>query len=364
MAHGLPERLPLVDVRDHVVEHGLRGAARERRPRQPRRAHHVGEHVPRSTTDECARGQGHVVQHELAGGGAAQSHRGLRLDADALRARLHHEQCGTGALRALQVRRYDEELRLRGPRHEVLHAVEAVAVGGAAGGGPRREDVEQRHLLLQRECGGGHVLPGERGQVGRLLVGVAVADEDVAHRRRGEHGHGQPEVAVGERLRHQDVRDGRAFAADAADLLRDAHHGQAQFGRAGEQAVRGSERVVGLGRRGPQLFGGELRDGLDDHLLLVVGRQVEQSRVGGRGQPRGFAEPGGRLERPLRCTRRAETLPRGRGHEVLHGLAQAGAVEQRTSGEPVERRETEAHGVASCRFLSGHSFPSGLPTRE
>ena len=85
----------------------------------------------------------------------------------------------------------------------------------------------------------------------------------------------QTHVAVGERLGDERVGDRRAVRGDAVEILRDVDGGDAQLRGLGDQVRRIAGGVVGVAGGGAQDFLGELLDGLQDHLLVVVGGEVE-----------------------------------------------------------------------------------------
>ena len=146
----LAERLALVDVRDHVVEHGLAGADRQRAPAEPPELDAFGH-------DLAARRRRAARRRELRrprgpagrwrrrgcpspGSGSTLSPARPGLDDEQRRARGPLELGGD-----------DEQLGVGGPRHERLDAVEHVAAAGAARAGLQLERVEQRPRLEQRQ---------------------------------------------------------------------------------------------------------------------------------------------------------------------------------------------------------------------
>src|SRR4029453_14764914 len=100
------------------------------------------------------------------------------------------------------------------------YGVGDVPLGGRGGGGRGAEHIEEDGGLVERERGGGDVVSGERGKVGRLLlVGAPQADRG-GDRAGGERGDRQPHVAAGERLRDERPGHRRALLGDAAEGLR------------------------------------------------------------------------------------------------------------------------------------------------
>ena len=67
----------------------------------------------------------------------------------------------------------------------------------------------------------------------------------------------------------------RAVRGDAVEVLGDVDRGDAEFGGLGDEIRRVGGGFVGVVGGGAQHLLGEFADGLDDHLLVVVGRQVE-----------------------------------------------------------------------------------------
>ena len=76
---------------------------------------------------------------------------------------------------------------------------------------------------------------------------------------------------MGERLADQDAGHRGLLVHDAAELLGDAEHVDAELRRLGEQLGRGRAVGVGLERGRADLLLGEGAAGLLEHLLLVVG---------------------------------------------------------------------------------------------
>ena len=143
------------------------------------------------------------------------------------------------------------------PVEHVVVAVAARAVVSSANGSNSGARLEHR------ERGGRHVVAGERGQVRRLLVGVAPQRRARWRRRAGrERGDREAHVAVGERLGGEHGRDRRALADRAAELLGDAEHREPELARLAEQLVGARARGVGVGAAGPQPLGGELAERL------------------------------------------------------------------------------------------------------
>ena len=163
---------------------------------------------------------------------------------------------------------------------------EPVAAGSAHRGGLQCGRIEQRVRLGDRHARLRDVLAGELAEVGGLLVGAA----PVRQRRRDAAGRqdrqGQAHVAVGQGLGDECVGDRAAVRGDAVEVLGDVDRRDAELGGLGDQVGRVGRGLVGVVCGGTQDLLGELVDRLDDHLLFVVGRQVEVVRPA-RLQPGG-----------------------------------------------------------------------------
>ena len=77
----------------------------------------------------------------------------------------------------------------------------------------------------------------------------------------------------------------------AIEFLRHLDCGDAEFGGLGDQVGRVGGGVVGRTRRRAQDLLGELLDRLDDHLLVIVGSEVEVVGVRWRRQADGRFGP-------------------------------------------------------------------------
>ena len=198
---GSPKAGAFVDVGDHVVEHRLRGADRERAPGDPRALHALGVGLGPALAQQGARRD--------PGRPPAPAGRWRR------RARPSPVRGSTARPSV-----FDSMTKRPGPwpstsaattksspspgaRQQRLGAVEHQVLALLACPGLQRERVEQRLGLLQRQRRRGHVLAGERRQVGGLLVGVAPVADRGGDGAGGEGGVGDAHVAVGERLADQ-----------------------------------------------------------------------------------------------------------------------------------------------------------------
>jgi len=77
---------------------------------------------------------------------------------------------------------------------------------------------------------------------------------------------------------------------DALEILRDVDGGDAQLRGLRDQVGRVARGLVGVVGRGSQHLLGEFIEGLDDHPLLVVGRQIEVVLAAGLEPGRSTAE--------------------------------------------------------------------------
>jgi hypothetical protein len=102
---------------------------------------------------------------------------------------------------------------------------------------------------------------------------------------------------------------------DAVEILGDVDRGDAQLGGLRDQTGRVGRSLVGIVCRGPQYLLGELIEGLDDHLLLIVGRQVEVVLTAGLEPSRSAAQVLCPFELPGRGA--------GSGEDRLRAVAQA-----------------------------------------
>ena len=156
----LTERLAFLDVGDHVVEHRVRRADRQRGPAQPGQRDRLRVVRRRSASSSPSRAlqwHRHVVEFDAAERGGADAHARVGLDGQALRRRLDDEQRRL----AVELRADDEQLGVRGGGHQRLDAVEPVAARRAHRGGLQRGRVEQRVRFGDRHAGLRDVLAGE-----------------------------------------------------------------------------------------------------------------------------------------------------------------------------------------------------------
>ena len=119
-----------------------------------------------------------------------------------------------------------------------------------------------------------NIVAGKLFQIGGLLIGAAPVGERGRHTAGSQNRQCQTHVAVGQRLGHQNIGHAGAVCGDAVEILGNVDRGDAQLGGLRDQIRRVGCRLVGIGSGGPQDFFGEILERFDDHLLLVVGRQV------------------------------------------------------------------------------------------
>ena len=245
----------------------------------------------------------------------------------------------------------DEELAVVAAGHARLDAVEHEAVTGAGRGGRELAGVEERARLRQRQRRGGDVVLGlgEGRQVGRLLLLGAPQRQRRADRGRRQHRDRQAHVALGQRLGHQGPGDGRALGGDAAEVLGDAEDRQADLVGRGQQLLRCLAGLVGVGRGGSYDLGGELGHDVDEHLLVLAGREVEDAGGLGRGDARAGALAALAGELAAHRAHGLEARARRGVDDLLRGLAQVEPVQRRALGEPVEQRDGEPDRVGLLR---------------
>ena len=242
-----------------------------------------------------------VVELDPAECGGADAHARVGLDGQSLGVGLDDEQRRL----AVELGGDDEQLGVGGGGHQRLDAVEPVAARGAYRGGLQRGRVEQGVRFGDRDARLRDVLAGELGEVGGLLVGAAPVGQCRRDAAGGQDRQRQAHVAVGQGLGDECVGDRAAVRGDAVEVLGDVDRGDAEFGGLGDQVGRVRRGVVGVVGGGAQELLGELVDRLDDHLLFVVGGQVEVVGAAGLQAGGGLAEAldalelaGGGAQRP------------------------------------------------------------------
>ena len=145
----------------------------------------------------------------------------------------------------------------------------------------------------------------------------------------------------------------------AAELLGHADHRQPELVRLGEQLARGGARVVGGLGRGAELREREVAHRFAQHLLLVVGREVEQVAA---PAPRLASRPRQLLgggERAAGARGGSHGRLRGAVEDALRGVPQAEAIDQRVAARRFSARSPTAI-PRSVRFCSAmiRSAPS------
>ena len=326
LADRLAERLALVDVGDHVVEHRLRGADRQRAPGEPAEPHALGVGVGAPSPSSAPAGTRDAVE---------QQPRRSRRRAGPSPARPRPRAPSVAGLDDEQRRPValgrggdDEQLGVGGARHERLERRRGPSRRRLrARRGLELERVEERPRLEHRQRGGGDVLAGERRQVGRLLVGVAPEAERGGDGGRREGGDGEAHVAVGERLGDQHGGDGRALLDHAAELLGHAEHRR--------RRARSPARAAPRGRRSRR---------------RPPGRPVAAAPRRSRRTP-----PGSSAARRRRRGRRGRPLAL-----LLASRVRRASGRRRSAGRPRWRRGSRC----GCRDGRGARPGSRRPTRS
>ena len=145
----------------------------------------------------------------------------------------------------------------------------------------------------------------------------------------------QTHVPVRESLGDQCVRHGGAVGGESVEVLGDVDRRDAQFVGLRDEISRIARGLVRFAGGGPQHLFGELADGLDDHLLLVVWGQVEVVGSARLQSSRGAPGPGHSLELAVGGS--------DDGEDLLDAVAQT-AVERVTQVVPVQELLTDDRG--------------------
>ena len=135
----------------------------------------------------------------------------------------------------------------------------------------------------------------------------------------------------------------RAFFHHPAELGRDAEHRDAELGRLGQHLGGRLALVVGRFGGRADLLLGERAARLLEHLLLVVGGDVEEALRLGPRLARRFAQLLGGLEGAPGGGRGAEAVLGALEEGPLDPFADADAVEQVGAREPVQPSQADAH---------------------
>ena len=229
-----------------------------------------------------------ALEEEAAGGGGAQAHRRLGLDEQAGASPASTMNSAGPCPRAAaattnssaSAARGDERLgRRRGRSRSPSRAPSSAASSGSNSGCGSRI----------ASAAAGHVVAGEGRQVRRLLVGVAPQAERGGDRRRGEQRRRRGPCRRGRAPR----RPGRWSRRSARRRRRRAPPGR-RASRAPSSAACAEQlrRRGARGRRRPARPGAarsaaKSRTASMDHLLLVVGREVEERAALRRRRARG-----------------------------------------------------------------------------
>ncbi len=158
----------------------------------------------------------------------------------------------------------------------------------------------------------------------------------------------QSHVSVGECLGDQRVRHRRAVFGDALEILGDVDRRDAELIGLGDEIGWIACAFVRFAGGRPEYLFGEVADGLDDHLLVVVGRQVEV--VGAVGlQPRRAARGAGHLlELTVGRADDGEDLLHAVSEPAVERVAQVVLVQELL---PDDRREQRQPDVGRCSLV-------------
>src|SRR4029077_10655479 len=116
-----------------------------------------------------------------------------------------------------------------------------------------------------------------------------------------------------------------------------AEHGDAELDRLVEDLLRGLAVLVGLQGRGADLVRSEGATGLLEHLLLVVGREVEEALRLALLRAGGFAQRLGGLEGAAGSGRGLEAVLGALEDGLLDPFTDADAIQEVGAGEAVQR---------------------------
>ena len=361
----LAERVPLLDIGDHVIQHRVGGADGQRRPAEPGQCDSFRVVLVRRGLLTETRGQwhSHIVEFDPAQRRGADPHARVGLDGKALRRRFDDEHRRL----AIQLRCHYEQFRFLGGHHQRLHAVEAVAARRANGRRLQRGRVEQRTRFGDRQAGLRHILARELGEVGGLLVGTAPMGEGRCDTGRRQDRQRQSHVPVGERLGNQRVRHGGTVFGDAVEILWDVDRGDAQFVGLGDEIRWVACFFVSIAGSGPKNLFCELADGLDDHLLVVVRRQVEVVGSAGLQSRRAALAAGHLLELTVGGADDREDLFHAVLQSAVERIAQVVPVQELLADDRSDQRQADiGRGplvlVGVRRRFPARSFSVRAPT--
>ena len=290
-----------------------------------------------------------VVQLDAAECGCADAHARVGLDGESLGRGLDDEQRRP----AVQLGGDDEQLGVGGSGHQGLDAREPVAARSAHRGGLECGRIEQGVRLGDRDARLWDVLAGELAEVGGLLVGAT----PVRQRRRdaagGQDRQGEAHVAVGKGLGDECVGHRAAVRGDAVEVLGDVDRRDAELGGLGDQVGRVRRGLVGVVRGGTEQLLGELGDRLDDHLLFVVGRQVEVVRSARLQAGGGLADALDPLELAGGCSERRERRLDAVAQAAVERIAQPVLVQELLPEQRCDQRQPDG-GRGALGFLKAY----------
>lgn len=339
----LAERVPIVAVRDRVVEHGLCDPDGQRAQPDAREVDQLGEvkRVER-VTEQRVRGHADSVERQAAEPRGARAHRGLTGDGQPRGARLDDERARPLARDA---GRHDEQLRGVDEGHEGLVAAEHEAGGVAHRARRQHARIEERPRLRDGERGLRRVGLQEGRQVPRLLRRRAPPRQRVDDPERRQRGEREARVAARELLRDERARDDRRLGGGAAQPLGDRQRRQAELVELRAQVRRRRARPVGGGRGGAEDPPREALGHLAHHLLLLGQTQIEQLALRDRADALRARQRLRGLEAARRRPARAKALAHDAAREPLRRRVQAELVDPRRAREVLERRQRGGEGV-------------------
>ena len=194
------ERLAVVDVGDDVVEHRLRGADRERAPGDPRPLDALDVVLAPALAEQRRPG---TRAPSISRRPVAAGRRPIAGSSSIARPSVPDSTTKSAGPMPSASAATRNSSHSRGPGEQRLGAVEHPVAAVAARLRLQLQRVEERPRLEDRQRRRRHVLAGEGGQVGRLLLGRAPEADRGGDRAGGERRVGDPHVAVGERLADQ-----------------------------------------------------------------------------------------------------------------------------------------------------------------
>ena len=214
----LAERLALLDVRRHVVEHRLRRTRPRARTRRGATAARTRRSRPSaSPSDARSPGPRRPSSVSVVSDGGAHAHGRVGLDRQAGGAGLDEEQHAASPSSSAPTTKSSASAP-RGDHR--LHAVEDVAVAVAGGGGRGASASNSGRGSVSASAAAGTLVAGEGREVGRLLLVGAPQRRARWRPRRGRaSATASPRSPLRERLGHQRAGHRRALLGDAAERL-------------------------------------------------------------------------------------------------------------------------------------------------